>query len=64
MHCSLGTPDDMWLFAALLFLQHFLGLVGKIFCMNLRDGFSDSSSIDWRHTFKKPKFNTNQMEEL
>lgn len=31
--------------------------------MNLRDRFSDSSSIDWRHTFKKPKFNTNQMEE-
>lgn len=31
--------------------------------MNLRDGFSDSSSIDWRHTFKKLKFNTNQMEE-
>lgn len=31
--------------------------------MNLRDGFSDSGSIEWRYTFKKPKFNTNQMEE-
>lgn len=40
---------------------HMLG--GKIFCMSLRDGFSDSSTIEWRHTFKKPKFNTNQMEE-
>lgn len=40
---------------------HMLG--GKIFCMNLRDWFSDSGSIEWRYTFKKPKFNTNQMEE-